>query len=81
MPSRVLTDYFALVDQLREQRRAVDWQAENDREILARLEDLYELLSDDERDQVEMQGERAWPDLFDLLAKSGDTSSDEEDDQ
>lgn len=83
MPSPSLIGYFWWVDQLRERRRAPDWQPEGDREILARLEDLYYLLDEAEREQVEVQSGRAWPDgVFmnrDSFAKSDDANSDEED--
>lgn len=63
--SEQLTSYFAVVDALREDRRRADWKPEYDRIILAKLEDMYEGLDPAERDEVERQGHRAWPDLWD----------------
>lgn len=60
-----LGSYFEIVDTLREQRRAPDRNKEDDRALLARLEDLYDELSEAGRAEVESQGWRSWPDLFD----------------
>lgn len=56
-----LDGYFELVDELRERRRALGWVAGQDRELLARLEDLYLLLPESDQDEVERQGARWWP--------------------
>ncbi len=53
--------YFALLDVLRLRRSAPGWRADEDREILARLDDWYLLLSEADQDAIEQQGDRAWP--------------------
>lgn len=52
--------YLQALDLLRESRRSAMWKAEDDRPLLARLEDLYAKLSDAEQERVEAQG-RGWP--------------------
>lgn len=56
-----LEQFFALLDVLRLRRSAPTWRAEEDREVLAQLDDWYKLLSEEEQDAVEQQGDRAWP--------------------
>ena len=58
-----------LVDQLREQRRLPGSTAEGGRPILEELEDLWELMTDEEHEELEREGWRAWPDLFDAHVK------------
>jgi hypothetical protein len=57
--------YLHLVVALRESRRSPRWKPEDDRPILARLEDLYATLSDTDQDRVEAEGWRAWPEEYD----------------
>jgi hypothetical protein len=61
-----ITVYQMLIDELREQRRAPNWKPENDRETLALLEDVYDLLDEKEREFVEANGGCSWPDLYDM---------------
>ena len=56
-----LKQYFALLDVLRARRGAPGWKAEQDRQILAQLDDWYMLLSQADQDEIESQGTRAWP--------------------
>lgn len=60
-----LESYFALVDILRESRRAPGWRSEDDRPLLDQLADAYEQLTPADRDSVEVVGWRAWSDQFD----------------
>jgi len=60
-----LAIYQQLVDDLREARRQPGWKPEDDRAALGSLEDLYETLTDEEREVVERESERSWPDLWD----------------
>lgn len=60
-----LTTYQQIVDDLREARRQPGWKPEDDRSALARLEDLYESFTDEERSVVENESDRSWPDLWD----------------
>jgi hypothetical protein len=57
--------YQMLVDNLREARRDPEHKYESERADLALLTDLYELLTATERDAVEQEGWRSWPDLYD----------------
>lgn len=57
-------EYLDCVDKLRRQRAEPFWLPEHDREILARCDDLYHELEDDEREVVELSSWRVWPDLF-----------------
>ena len=66
----MLGKYLRLVDVLRESRRSEEWKPENDRPLLARLEDLYSALAEDEQSQVESQGWRAWPEDYDAQRTS-----------
>lgn len=65
-----LAIYQRLLDDLREARRQPGWKAEDDRPALASLEDLYEMLTDEERGVVERESERSWPDLWDAHQSS-----------
>ena len=65
-----LAIYQQLIDDLRDNRRQPGYTAEDDRELLAKLEDFYEMLTDEERSVVESEGWRSWPDLYD--ARPGD---------
>ena len=58
--------YQATVDELREIRRQPSHTPKRDRLCLRRLEDLYAQLSSKEREIVDQQGWRSWPDLYDL---------------
>jgi hypothetical protein len=60
-----LAIYQQILDDLREARRKPGWKPEHDREALASLEDLYEALTDEERNVVESESHRSWPDLWD----------------
>jgi hypothetical protein len=62
---RPIVAYQMLVDDLREARRHPGHKPEDDREDLALLTDIYELLTDEERAVVEGEGWRSWPDLHD----------------
>jgi hypothetical protein len=59
-----LAIYQQILDDLREARRKPGWKPEDDREALASLDDLYEALTDEERDVVESESHRSWPDLW-----------------
>jgi hypothetical protein len=61
----VLAIYQRLLDDMREARRQPGWKPEDDRAALASIEDLYEMLTDEERGVAESEGERSWPDLWD----------------
>ena len=63
--SSTVEQYLRLVDILRESRRSTRWVPEQDRPLLAHLEDLDEELGDGERDVVETAGWRAWPEMYD----------------
>ena len=54
--------YLRFVDELRESRKAPTWKAQDDRPILAKMEDLYMTLSDEDQEKVEAESRRAWPD-------------------
>jgi hypothetical protein len=57
--------YTAILDTLREQRRSPTWKAQDDRSLLAELDDLYREMSSEERWEAEEEGYRSWPDLYD----------------
>jgi len=60
-------EYLRLVDALREARRVEQEQLDQarEREVLGRLTDLFEQLSEDEQDLANAEGWRSWPDLYD----------------
>jgi hypothetical protein len=61
--------YGRLQNRLRESRRALDWRPEQDREMLAKMEDLYGEMTEEEQGQVEADTWKAWPDLYDARTK------------
>jgi hypothetical protein len=63
--SSTVDHYLRTVDRLRESRRSNRWSPEQDRPLLALLEDLYEALADAEKEIVEAAGWRGWPEQFD----------------
>lgn len=65
-----IDQYLRLVDLLRESRRSKSWRPEDDRPLLAHLEDLYEKLGDAEQDRVEAEGWRAWPEQYDARMRA-----------
>ncbi len=67
--SDALNTYNALIDQLRERRRAASWAPGQDHDIVNLLEEAFDCLSEDEQELVNSQGWRSWPDLFDERAK------------
>lgn len=69
-----LAMYERLMDDLREARRQLGWKPEDDRAALASLEDLYEMLTDEERGVVERESERSWPDLWDAHQSSSSSA-------
>lgn len=73
-----LEQYFALLDVLRLRRSAPTWRAEDDREVLAQLDDWYVLLSEADQDAVEQQGDRAWPAPDALFDAVPDAASEEQ---
>lgn len=60
-----LEKYMGLLTQLRERRRRPEWVSEEDRGLLADLEDFYATLTPAEQALVEEEGWRAWPDMYD----------------
>jgi hypothetical protein len=60
-----VTTYLNLLEILRDARRAPPWKPEHDRSLLAQLEDLYDAMSDTEREAVSAQSWRGWPDKYD----------------
>lgn len=65
-----LAIYQRILDDLREARRKPEWKPENDRSALASLDDLYEMLTEEEREVVEGESDRSWPDLWDARSAS-----------
>ena len=57
-----LQQFRILADALREARRV---SAPDDRELLAKMEDLIESMNDDDREVANSEGWRGWPDLYD----------------
>lgn len=62
--------YFEIVDLLCESRRSPEWNAENDRPLLALLQDWYLELSEEDQVEVEKQGWRGSPALVDRRART-----------
>lgn len=61
----LVATYLNLLEILRATRRAPTWKPEQDRPLLAQLEDLYDDMGDAERDIVAAQSWRGWPDKYD----------------
>jgi len=61
----LLTDayrcYQEIVDGLLVKRSVAGWEPEDDRQDLAQLMDLFELLSDDEKERANAEGLGSWP--------------------
>lgn len=60
-----LQRYNLLVDALRNQRGVDGWKEEDDRELLEELCLLFDELTPGEQEQVNREGWRSWPDLYD----------------
>jgi len=63
--SDLLKWYLAGLEKLREQRRVPGWQPEQDREILAAMEDRYPELTEEERQVVESAPDM-WPETVEV---------------
>jgi len=57
-------EYNRAVYQLRKQRSLPEWEPENDRSLLASLEELFDSLTEEEQKQVNLEGWKSWPDLY-----------------
>jgi hypothetical protein len=53
--------YVQILDALRVQRSLPEWAPPHDRELLSKLEEAYDALSEDERKQAEAEAGRSWP--------------------
>lgn len=71
-----LQRYLRLLDVLRARRGHPDWKPEDDRSILASLEDWYTLLGEEDRDVIESDGWRAWPESERLVDQNLDAADD-----
>jgi hypothetical protein len=62
-PGVLYQAYVRIVESLRIRRSSGSWEPNQDREDLAMLEDLYDLLSLKEQERADREGWRSWPDL------------------
>jgi hypothetical protein len=53
--------YQEVVDSLLVKRAVAGWKPEDDRQDLTQLMDLFELLSDDEKERANAEGLGSWP--------------------
>ncbi len=71
-----LERYLDLLDVLRLHRGRPEWKPEQDREILATLEDWYVDLGEIAQAQIESNGWRAWPEPEAPVDRSLDPAAD-----
>ncbi len=63
--STSIEHYWALLDALREQRRLAGWKPEVDRELLERIDEVFEMLDDSAQVEARLGTWRGWPDTYD----------------
>lgn len=64
--------YVSLLDALREIRRMPDWDASQDRPMLALLDDYYGRMSEEDQRWADAQSWRGWPDQYDRRGEPTD---------
>lgn len=63
--------YLDILDRLRRQRAKPGWKPQDDRAMLADLDDLYAFLRSHHREHVEKISWRCWPDKFAEQGRDG----------